>query len=117
VPVRVLVVDDHAGFRSFARRLLTAVGLDVVGEAENGAEAMTASQELRPDVVLLDVQLPDVDGFTLSVRLARQVHAPGVVLTSARPLADYGIPQLPDGVLGFVPKAELSGPALIGLLP
>jgi DNA-binding NarL/FixJ family response regulator len=116
VPVRVLVVDDHAGFRSFARRLLTAGGLDVVGEAENGAEAMTASQELRPDIVLLDVQLPDVDGFALSGRLARQVHAPAVVLTSARPLADYGVTGLPDGVLGFVPKAELSGPTLIGLL-
>jgi DNA-binding NarL/FixJ family response regulator len=116
VPVRVLVVDDHAGFRSFARRLLVAAGLDVVGEAGNGAEAMTAVQDLRPDVVLLDVQLPDVDGFALSRRLAEQIHAPGVVLTSARPLADYGSREFPDGVLGFVPKAELSGPVLIGLL-
>jgi len=63
---RVLVVDDHAGFRSFAQRLLSAAGFVVVGEVGNGADAVAASERLRPDAVLLDVQLPDLDGFEVA---------------------------------------------------
>lgn len=114
--VRVLIVDDHAGFRSAARRLLTTAGFDVVGEATCGAEAVSTTERLRPDAVLLDVQLPDGDGFEVSRRLARQTKPPAVVLTSARALADYGLNVLPPGVRGFLPKTELSGTALSGVL-
>jgi DNA-binding NarL/FixJ family response regulator len=116
VAVRVLVVDDHAGFRSVARRLLATAGFDVVGEAASCVEAVSTSERLRPDAVLLDVQLPDADGFELSRRLAQQTDPPAVVLTSARALADYGVKVLPPGVRGFLAKAELSGTALTGVL-
>ena len=112
----MLVVDDHAGFRSMARRLLTAAGFEVVGDAGSGAEAVTASASLRPDAVLLDVQLPDLDGFEVSRRLAQQADPPAIVLTSARALADYGVAVVPPGVRGFLPKAEMSGASLTSLL-
>ena len=113
---RVLVVDDHASFRSFANRLLSAAGFVVVGEASNGADAVAASERLRPDAVLLDVQLPDIDGFEVARRLAQQPEPPDVVLTSARSLSDYGVQELGADVLGFVPKSDLSGPALSAVL-
>ena len=113
---RVLVVDDHAGFRSFARRLLSAAGFVVVGEVGSGEDAVAASERLRPDAVLLDVQLPDLDGFEVARRLARQPDAPDVVLTSARSLRDYGVDTLGVGVRGFVAKSDLSGPALTAAL-
>jgi two-component system response regulator EvgA len=116
VPIRVLVVDDHPGFRSMARRLLAAAGFEVVGEAGTGWEAVATSARLRPDAVLLDVQLPVLDGFEVSRRLAEQVSPPAVVLTSARTLADYGVLVVPPGVQGFLPKAEVSGAALSHLL-
>ena len=115
-PVRVLVVDDHVGFRSLARRLLTAEGFAVVGEAGTGAEGLSCSASLRPDAVLLDVQLPDLDGFEVSRRLAELPGSPAVVLTSARPLSDYGARALPAGVRGFLPKDSLSGAALADVL-
>jgi CheY-like chemotaxis protein len=113
----VLVVDDHAGFRSFAHRLLSAAGFVVVGEVGNGADAVAASERLRPDAVLLDVQLPDLDGFEVARLLARQQDAPDVVLTSARSLSDFGVERL-DGTCarGFVAKSDLSGAALIAVL-
>jgi CheY-like chemotaxis protein len=114
---RVLVVDDHAGFRSFAQRLLSAAGFVVVGEVGNGADAVAASERLRPDAVLLDVQLPDLDGFEVARRLAQQPDAPDVVLTSARSLSDLGVERLDGaGVRGFVAKSDLSGPALTAAL-
>ena len=116
LPLRILVVDDHAGFRSLARRLLAADGFDVVGEAGTGADGIAASASLRPDAVLVDLQLPDVDGFEVSRRLSEQVDPPAVVLISARPLADYGARSLPRAVRGFLPKAELTGDALAGVL-
>jgi two-component system nitrate/nitrite response regulator NarL len=114
---RVLVVDDHAGFRSFAHQLLSASGFVVVGEVGNGADAIAASEWLRPDAVLLDVQLPDLDGFEVARRLAQQPDAPDVVLTSARSLSDFGVERLDGaGVRGFVAKSDLSGPALTAVL-
>lgn len=107
----LLIVDDHAGFRALARRLLTANGFDVVGEAADGPAAVEAVWRLRPDVVLLDVQLPGLDGFEVAERL-RQGTMASVVLTSIRDRGDYGERVEQCGARGFIPKAELSGAAL-----
>jgi CheY-like chemotaxis protein len=84
----VLIVDDHAAFRSLARRLLVAGGLQVVGEAADGA--LAGVRDLAPDVVLLDVQLPDLDGFAVAEALAGEPAAPVFVLISSRAMVDYG---------------------------
>jgi two-component system nitrate/nitrite response regulator NarL len=112
----LLLVDDHSGFRSLAHRLLEAGGFDVVGEAATGQAAVASVRELRPDVVLLDIQLPDIDGFEVTARLADGEAAPVVVLTSTRDRADYGERVERCGARGFIPKAELSGAALRALL-
>ena len=116
VPVRVLIVDDHESFRSSARLLLEAEGYEVVGEAETGASGLSAAAELRPDVILLDVHLPDLDGFDVAARLATSSDAPRVVITSSRDASDFGAAISRSGALGFVPKNELSGEALAALL-
>jgi DNA-binding NarL/FixJ family response regulator len=116
VPMSVLIVDDHPSFRGTARALLEEEGFDVVGEAEDGTSALRAAGELRPDVVLLDVQLPDFDGFEVASRLTRNGGGPKVVLTSSRDFADFGKLVADSGAIGFVPKAELSGAALAALL-
>src|SRR6185437_13117517 len=112
----VLIVDDHPSFRASARRLLEAEGFEVVGEAGDGHAAIAAAQELQPDLVLLDVQLPDLNGFEIAERLAALALPLAVILTSSRNPAEYG--QLAtDGVVrGFVPKADLSGAVLTALL-
>jgi DNA-binding NarL/FixJ family response regulator len=112
----LLIVDDHASFRSFARMLLTAEGFDVAGEAEDGESAIAAATRLRPDVVLLDVQLPDIDGFEVAERLSALAHAPRVVLTSSREASDYGHRLTGAPARGFIPKQDLSGAALAELL-
>jgi two-component system response regulator EvgA len=113
----VLIVDDHAGFRATARRLLESEGYAVVGEAEDGAAALAAVAELRPDVVLLDVQLPDIDGFEVSSRLTRANTSAAVIMVSSRDGADYGSLASDSGARGFVAKSDLSGAALEELLP
>jgi DNA-binding NarL/FixJ family response regulator len=112
----VLIVDDHPSFRLTARALLEAEGFDVVGEAADGASALAAVSELRPDVVLLDVQLPDLDGFEVASQLCSNGHCPSIVLTSSRDGSDFGPLVARSGARGFVPKAELSGEALVELL-
>jgi DNA-binding NarL/FixJ family response regulator len=112
----LLIVDDHPGFRSLARKLLEAGGFRVVGEAADGLGAVAIARELRPDVVLLDIQLPDIDGFEVTARLADGEAGPVVVLTSTRDRADYGERVERCGARGFLPKAELSGPALQAFL-
>jgi DNA-binding NarL/FixJ family response regulator len=110
----ILIVDDHASFRECARSLLEAEGFDVVGEAENGAAALRVAAEVQPDIVLLDVQLPDFDGFEVAERLRRLDHPPEVILTSSRD--DYG-PLIPaSAARAFVRKDELSGKALASAL-
>ncbi|PRY50231.1 response regulator receiver domain-containing protein [Geodermatophilus tzadiensis] len=116
MPIRVLIVDDHPSFRSLARRLLVDEGFDVVGEAGDGRGALQAAGELRPDLVLLDVQLPDVDGFGVAAALAGQPSPPEVVLVSSRSRADYGQRVGSSGTRGFIAKAELSGALLRQLL-
>jgi DNA-binding NarL/FixJ family response regulator len=105
----LLIVDDHAGFRSWAGEVLAQEGFRVVGEAADGASAIDAVRALRPQVVLLDIQLPDMDGFEVARRLD---GASAIVLTSSRAAADYGPRLGGTGVVGFLPKAELSGAAL-----
>jgi DNA-binding NarL/FixJ family response regulator len=112
----VLIVDDHPSFRASARRMLESDGYEVVAEAADGASALAAARELRPDIVLLDVQLPDLDGFDVAARLTGESSAPAVVLTSSRDSADFGPLVARSGARGFVPKAELSGEAIAVLV-
>jgi DNA-binding NarL/FixJ family response regulator len=109
----VLIVDDHPSFRASARMLLEAEGFDVVGEAPDGQSALTAVRELRPDVVLLDVHLPDIEGPEVAARLEANGARTVIVLCSSRALEDLGALS---GVRGFIPKSELSGAALEALL-
>jgi DNA-binding NarL/FixJ family response regulator len=110
----ILIVDDYAPFRDSARTLLEAEGFEVVGEAENGVAALRVAKEVHPDVVLLDVQLPDFDGFEVADRLSKLDPAPEVILTSSRD--DYG-PLIPaSAARAFVRKDELSGNALASAL-
>lgn len=122
---RVLIVDDHASFRSIARRLLDASGFAVVGEAADGVTAISAARRLRPDVVLLDIQLPDIDGFAVAEAIAAEAIAaatvpptvpPAVVLVSSRSCADYGGRVGSSSALGFIAKSDLSGDAVRRLL-
>ena len=111
------MVDDHPGFRAFARAFLESEGFEVVGEAADGAGAIDAATTLRPEAMLLDVQLPDIDGF----EVARQILAgagvrPAVVLTSSREARDFGERVGSSGARGFIPKVELTGPALHALI-
>jgi len=112
----VLIVDDHPSFRASARRLLEAEGFDVIGEAGDGQAAIAAAQQLQPDLVLLDVQLPDLNGFDVAARLAELDLPCAVVLTSSRNAAEYGPLVTENAVRGFVPKSELSGAVLTALL-
>ena len=114
--ITVLIVDDHPSFRASARMLLEAEGFEVVGEAPDGLTAIEAVHELQPQMVLLDVQLPDIDGFEVAARITANGSAPAVVLTSSRDVDDLG--PLGDSVQvrGFIPKSELSGAALEALL-
>jgi DNA-binding NarL/FixJ family response regulator len=111
----VLIVDDHADFRAFARTLLEAGGFEVIGEATDGASALAAARALRPGLVLLDVQLPDIDGFAVCEQLAGDEAPPLVVLTSSREASSYRRRLGESGARGFIPKAELSAPALATL--
>ena len=112
---RILIVDDHAGFRASARRMLEAGGFDVIGEAGDGASAVDAARDLAPDVVLLDVQLPDVSGIDLAGRLSVNGGL-AVVLTSSRPADQLGLDQIADVALGFIPKDELTASAIAELV-
>ncbi len=112
----VLIVDDHPSFRASARRVLEDGGFVVIGEAPDGASGLAAVTAMRPAVVLLDVQLPDIDGFDLAARLTGQDDGPAVVLTSSRDASEFGGMVASTGARGFVPKHELSGPALEALL-
>lgn len=111
----VLIVDDHAGFRGLARRLLEASGFTVVGEAEDGASALAAVEALRPALVPLDVVLPDTDGFEVAERLAEVGGGPVVVLTSSREAADFGERLDRSPASRFIHKDDLSGAALAEL--
>lgn len=108
VPKRVLVVDDHAGFRHQTRLLLEEAGYEVVGEACDADAALLSARRLRPDLVLLDVQLPDGNGFELSAALTADDAPPVVVLVSGRDAADDPSRLRACGAQGFIAKSELS---------
>ena len=112
----VLIVDDHPSFRASARALLEAEGFVVVGEAADGESAIEAARDLHPDIVLLDVQLPDVSGFLVASQLTRNGSEVMVVLVSSRDGSDYGPLVEQSGARGFVPKGELTGARIAALL-
>jgi CheY-like chemotaxis protein len=114
-PSRVLIVDDHDGFRAVARALLERDGFVVVAEASDGEGALVEAERVAPDLVLLDVHLPDMDGFEVSRRLALLPSPPVVVLTSSRPIADLRSRVSESPAAGFIAKDRLSGAALTTL--
>jgi DNA-binding NarL/FixJ family response regulator len=116
MPRTVLVVDDHDSFRAVARSLLELEGYDVIGEASGAAEAVRAASALRPDVLLVDIGLPDGDGFAVADAVSAQAGSPPVVLMSNRDGADFPRRLAACGAAGFIAKHELSGAALRGLV-
>jgi DNA-binding NarL/FixJ family response regulator len=107
---RLLIVDDHAGFRRAAREALEDEGYAVVGEAGTGAEALASVDRLQPDVILLDVQLPDMTGFQVADRLTGP--APLIVLISSRPASEYRQRLTTTSAAGFIPKEDLTAAAI-----
>lgn len=114
MPVTVVIVDDHPSFRASARALLELEGFEVVGEAADGKSGLEIAKRLRPELVLLDVALPDTNGFDVAERLFGGPSK--VILTSSREQRDLGKRIRSSGALGFVPKDQLSGPALAELM-
>jgi DNA-binding NarL/FixJ family response regulator len=112
----VLLVDDHAGFRAQARVLLANAGFDVVAEAEDAAGALETARTLRPEVILLDVQLPDGNGFDLARAILDGDDPPIVILISSREAADYGARIDRSGARGFISKTELSVGSITALV-
>jgi DNA-binding NarL/FixJ family response regulator len=111
----VLIVDDHPSFRASARDVLEADGFDVIGEAEDGTSALVMLRRLRPDVVLLDVQLPDMTGFDICEECG-DLDETAIVLVSSRDADDYSGLIQTSGARGFIAKADLSGEAVAALL-
>jgi two-component system response regulator EvgA len=116
MPGRVLLVDDNGAFRAAARALLARGGFVIVAEAEGGADALVAAAKHRPDLAIVDVQLPDLDGFTVAERLGGLEPAPTVILTSSLDPSDFGALVETSPALGFIAKAELSVRAIQALL-
>jgi DNA-binding NarL/FixJ family response regulator len=114
--MRVLIVDDHESFRRLAARMLAEAGFAVVGEAVDAASALRAAARLAPDVVLLDVVLPDRSGLAVAAQLAAAPAPPRVILTSSRRRSDFGQSFAWPAGCRFVPKHELSGAGLTVLL-
>jgi DNA-binding NarL/FixJ family response regulator len=112
----VLIVDDHEGFRASARRVLEAGGYSVIAEAADGSSGVAAAAESQPDLALVDVQLPDFDGFEVARRLRESEGAPEIVLISSHDRSDFGSLVESSGARGFVSKADLSAAALEELL-
>jgi DNA-binding NarL/FixJ family response regulator len=112
----LMIVDDHRSFRDAARRVLENAGFEIIGEAATGESALEAIAQLRPDVVLLDVQLPGIDGFEVASRLTASGDAPLIVMTSSREEEDFGPLVEHCGARGFIHKADLSGPAIDAVL-
>jgi DNA-binding NarL/FixJ family response regulator len=114
VAVHVLIVDDHPTFRRAARRVLARLpGFELVGEADTGEESIEAARLLRPDLVLMDVHLPDISGLEASRRILSQAKdRPVVFLLSTYEAAEYGSQAAGCGALAYLPKAEF-GPATL----
>jgi DNA-binding NarL/FixJ family response regulator len=108
----VLIVDDHAGFRTAARHMLDSEGFTVIGEAEDGGAALSAVRSLHPDMVLLDVVLPDGNGFDVAEVLSAEVANVTVVMISSRPASSYRSRLKRTKARGFIAKSDLSGERL-----
>lgn len=115
-PIELLLVDDDARFRAAASALLSVSGFLVLAEADTGAAAIREAAIHRPRLVLLDVQLPDMDGFEVARQLRHRDPSPTVVLISTREAVDYGRRVTEPGIAGFISKARLSGEALRAIL-
>ena len=116
VDQRVLIVDDNGAFRAAARLLLERAGFSVVAEAGSGAGGVEEAKAHGPDVAIVDVQLPDFDGFEVAARLSELKPAPRVILISSLDGADFGALVAGSSALGFLPKADLSASLINGLL-
>jgi DNA-binding NarL/FixJ family response regulator len=112
----ILIVDDDPRFRMQARHILASDGFEVIGEAVDGASGLEAAQALRPDFVLLDIGLPDIEGFEVAATLAVNGPPPWIVLTSSRDARAYGRRLTNGHSLGFIPKERLSGAAIRALV-
>jgi DNA-binding NarL/FixJ family response regulator len=112
----VLLIDDDPAFRRLARRTLSGTGLTVVGEASTAAAGSSAARSLKPEIMLVDVGLPDIDGISLATELSALPWGPRVVLTSVDPDAASGEDVRRSGASGFVPKQDLPGSGLDMLL-
>jgi DNA-binding NarL/FixJ family response regulator len=108
----VLIVDDHDTFRVLARAVLEASGFTVAGEAADGESALTTAEQARPDIVLLDIQLPGIDGFAVAERFAQMPSPPAVVLVSTRDQDAYRQRLSETPALGFITKSDFSGRVL-----
>jgi DNA-binding NarL/FixJ family response regulator len=112
----VLIVDDHEGFRLSMRRMLEREGYVVVGEAVDGESAIAAAERLRPDIALVDVRLPGIDGFAVSIALRAAGSAGSILLISTRPRADHGVRLVNSGADGFIEKSELSARSIAAIV-
>jgi two-component system, chemotaxis family, chemotaxis protein CheY len=112
MPSRVLIVDDHPGFRGEARTLLEAAGYEIVGEVATATAAPEAAASLQPDLVILDIGLPDGSGLDATAAIRAAAPRTAVVLVSVRPATDYGRRLTESGATGFISKAELSAAAI-----
>jgi DNA-binding NarL/FixJ family response regulator len=112
----VVIVDDHPSFRAVARMMLETDGFRVVGVEEDGESGVVGALRLEPDVVLLDVELPDIDGFEVAARLRAAGSRAAIVLASSRDRSDFGSLIHESGARGFLTKAELSGDAIRSLV-
>lgn len=107
--VRVLIVDDQPPFREAARMVVEMTdGFEVAGEAENGEAAVAMAVELKPDLVLMDVQMPGFDGLEATRRIMKEPHPPKILVMSTHESGDYAGPAEAAGAIGFVPKSEFS---------
>ncbi|MFE6895173.1 response regulator [Streptomyces sp. NPDC057694] len=113
--VSIVVVDDDPGFRRIAKTLLTARGLRVVAESEDGASALAAVREHRPDGLLLDLYLPDGDGVTVARKLREEEKPPRIVLTSTEQ-SFWSVDELKGaGIESFIAKDRLFDADLLGI--
>ena len=111
MPASAVIVDDHPSFRASARAVLEASGFEVIAEAADGSTALELLHRLHPDVVLLDVQLPDMSGFDVCVECG-DVEDTAIILVSSRDGSDFGDLIERCGARGFIPKADLTGEAI-----
>ncbi len=112
-PVRVLIVDDQLPFREAAAMVVEMTdGFEVVGEAETGEQGVEMAAELRPDLVLMDVQMPGIDGLEATRRIMSLDDPPRVLVMSTHESGSYAEPAIAAGAVGFLPKSEFGMDAL-----